>query len=134
MINIPALDFIPQRPPFVLVDNIVDCDDVKIVTDFRVPEGHVLVQDGHLSATGMMENIAQSCAARIGWINRDKPVRIGVIGSISHFVVNALPKVNDCLHTTVTIVSEVFEATIVHAKVAVNDVVLAECDMKIFLV
>lgn len=134
MINIPALDFIPQRPPFVLVDNIVDCDDVKIVTDFRVPEGHVLVQDGQLSATGMMENIAQSCAARIGWINRDKPVRIGVIGSISHFVVNALPKVNDCLHTTVTIVSEVFEATIVHAQVEVENAVAAECDMKIFLV
>lgn len=134
MINIPALDFIPQRPPFVLVDNIVGCDEVNIITDFRVPEDHMLVQDGHLSATGMMENIAQSCAARIGWINRDKSVRIGVIGSISHFVVNALPKVNDCLTTTVTIESEVFEATIVHAKVAVNDVVLAECDMKIFLV
>lgn len=134
MINIPALDFIPQRPPFVLVDNIVGCDEVNIITDFRVPEDHMLVQDGHLSATGMMENIAQSCAARIGWMNRNKPVRIGVIGSISKLNIVRLPKVGELLHTKVTVESEVFEATIVHAQTFVDEVLVAECDMKVFLV
>lgn len=134
MINIPALDFIPQRPPFVLVDNIVDCDDVVIVTDFSVPQEHVLVRQGMLTAPGVMENIAQTCAARIGWMNRNKPVRIGVIGSISKLNIVRLPKVGELLHTKVTVESEVFEATIVHAQTFVDEVLVAECDMKVFLV
>ena len=134
MINLPAIDYIPQRPPFVLVDNIVDCDDVVIVTDFSVPQEHVLVRQGMLTAPGVMENIAQTCAARIGWINRGKPVRIGVIGSISKLNIVRLPKVGELLHTKVTVESEVFEATIVHAQTFVDEVLVAECDMKVFLV
>lgn len=134
MINLPAIDYIPQRPPFVLVDNIVDCDDVVIVTDFSVPQEHVLVRQGMLTAPGVMENIAQTCAARIGWMNRNKPVRIGVIGSISKLNIVRLPKVGELLHTKVTVESEVFEATIVHAQTFVDEVLVAECDMKVFLV
>lgn len=134
MINLPAIDYIPQRPPFVLVDNIVDCDDVVIVTDFSVPQEHVLVRQGMLTAPGVMENIAQTCAARIGWVNRNKPVRIGVIGSISKLNIVRLPKVGELLHTKVTVESEVFEATIVHAQTFVDEVLVAECDMKVFLV
>lgn len=134
MINLPAIDYIPQRPPFVLVDNIVDCDDVVIVTDFSVPQEHVLVRQGMLTASGVMENIAQTCAARIGWMNRNKPVRIGVIGSISKLNIVRLPKVGELLHTKVTVESEVFEATIVHAQTFVDEVLVAECDMKVFLV
>lgn len=134
MINLPAIDYIPQRPPFVLVDNIVDCDDVVIVTDFSVPQEHVLVRQGMLTAPGVMENIAQTCAARIGWMNRNKPVRIGVIGSISKLNIVCLPKVGELLHTKVTVESEVFEATIVHAQTFVDEVLVAECDMKVFLV
>lgn len=134
MINLPAIDYIPQRPPFVLVDNIVDCDDVVIVTDFNVPQEHVLVRQGMLTAPGVMENIAQTCAARIGWMNRNKPVRIGVIGSISKLNIVRLPKVGELLHTKVTVESEVFEATIVHAQTFVDEVLVAECDMKVFLV
>lgn len=134
MINLPAIDYIPQRPPFVLVDNIVDCDDVVIVTDFSVPQEHVLVRQGMLTAPGVMENIAQTCAARIGWMNRNKPVRIGVIGSISKLNIVRLPKMGELLHTKVTVESEVFEATIVHAQTFVDEVLVAECDMKVFLV
>lgn len=134
MINLPAIDYIPQRPPFVMVDNIVDCDDVVIVTDFSVPQEHVLVRQGMLTAPGVMENIAQTCAARIGWMNRNKPVRIGVIGSISKLNIVRLPKVGELLHTKVTVESEVFEATIVHAQTFVDEVLVAECDMKVFLV
>lgn len=131
---IAALDFIPQRPPFVLVDNILSCDPVVVRTDFTIPEGHILVKDGRLMDAGLMENIAQTCAARIGWLNQDKPVRLGVIGSINNFEVSEYPKVGDTVETTVTVGSEVFDAIIVHAETRLHNQVVAQCDMKVFVI
>jgi predicted hotdog family 3-hydroxylacyl-ACP dehydratase len=130
----PALAFIPQRPPFVLVDNILACDETVVTTDFRIPEEHILVQDGRLSEAGLMENIAQTCAARIGWMNQDKPVRIGVIGSINNFEHQTLPQCGQTLVTTVTVESSVFEAIIVHADIQCEAKPVAQCDMKVFVV
>ena len=129
-----ALAFIPQRPPFVLVDNILTCDEKVVTTDFRIPEEHILVQDGCLSEAGLMENIAQTCAARIGWLNQDKPVRIGVIGSINNFEYSSLPQSGETIVTTVTLESAVFEAIIVHADIQCNKTKIAQCDMKVFVV
>lgn len=130
---VSALEFIPQRPPFVLVDHIVSCDPEVVHTDFTVPEGHILVKDGILTDAGLMENIAQTCAARIGFLNQDKPVRIGVIGAINNFEASNHPKVGETIDTTVTIGSEVFNAIIVHAETNLNDEKIAQGDMKVFV-
>lgn len=131
---VSALEFIPQRPPFVLVDNIVSCNPEVVHTSFMVPEGHILVQDGALSDAGLMENIAQTCAARIGYLNQDKPVRIGVIGAINNFEATEHPKVGEKIDTTVTVGSEVFNAIIVHAETKLHNETIAVCDMKVFVV
>lgn len=133
MFPIPALPYIPQRPPFVLVDNLLSCDDEVVVTDFHIPRGHVLVEDGHLSEAGLIENIAQTCAVRIGWLNRDKPIPVGVIGAVNNFEHTALPAVGETLTTTVAVTSAVFEAIIVHAEIHCNGRPVAQCDMKVFV-
>lgn len=134
MLPTPALPYIPQRPPFVLVDNILACDEVVVTTDFQIPEGHVLVREGRLTQAGLLENIAQTCAARIGWLNRDKPVRLGVIGSINNFEYLQLPEVNRTLTTTVIVNSSVFDAIIVHADTRCDGQNIAQCDMKVFVI
>lgn len=129
-----ALPFIPQRPPFVLVDNIIDCDPVIVHTNFTIPENHIMVREGKLTEAGLMENIAQTCAARIGRLNQGKPVRIGVIGSINNFEVFLNPKIGETIETTVTVGSEVFDAIIVHAETALDGKTIAQCDMKVFVI
>lgn len=133
MIKTNALPFIPQRPPFVLIDNIVECDDTIIITDFVIQEEHILVENGQLSASGIMENIAQTCAARIGWVNQHSPVRIGVIGSISNLSINYFPHIGERLETTITLQSEIFDAMIVHAESRCSNQAVAQCDMKVFV-
>ena len=130
---ITASPYIPQCPPFVMVDNLLSCDETAIRTDFQILADNVLVRNGRLSETGLMENIAQTCATRIGWLNKDKPVRIGVIGSISNFEVVRLPKVGERLETTVTVDSAVFDAIIVHAESSIQGETIAHCDMKVFV-
>ncbi len=130
---ISALTLIPQRPPFTLVDNLVECHGNICVTEFSVPDEHILVTGGTFSACGLIENMAQTCAARIGYMSREKPVRIGVVGSISNFKAFRLPLCGETLRTKVEVVAEVFDAIMVHASASVNGTAAAECDLKVFL-
>lgn len=131
---ITALPYIPQRPPFVMVDNLLSCDEVVVRTNFSIAADNLFVQDGKFTEAGLMENIAQTCAARIGWLSQDKPVRIGVIGSISNFEATRLPNVGETLETSVTVESAVFDAIIVHAESSTAQGPVAHCDMKVFVI
>ena len=104
-----------------------------IITEYNIPQDHIFVQDGHLSSAGLIENIAQTCATRIGWLNRDKPVKIGVIGSVSNLEIFRLPCVGQSITTRVDLLSEIFEALVVHAEIKCQDEILFHCDMKVFV-
>ena len=133
MFPTPARPYIPQRPPFVMVDNLLSCNEEVVVTDFHIPPDHVLVENGFLSEAGLIENVAQTCATRIGWINRNKPIPIGVIGAVNNFDHFTLPAAGETIITTVTVSSAVFEAIIVHAEIQCNAQTIAQCDMKVFV-
>lgn len=133
MTPVKASPYIPQRPPILLVDTFLECDDKMIITDFDIPENHIFVENGELSEAGILENIAQTCATRIGWLNHDKPIRIGVIGSISKLEVFSRPKTGNKIFTKVEILAEIYDAIIVKAEVKCNEQPIAQCEMKVFV-
>lgn len=67
--EIDILDLIPQRPPFVLIDRLTAFDEARTETRFTVRTEHLMCESGRLQAAGLIENIAQTCAARLGYIN-----------------------------------------------------------------
>lgn len=133
--DIDILTLIPQRRPFVMVDRLLSFDETESSTDFVVREDNIFCKDGLFLETGIMENIAQTCAARIGYINitNNESVKIGVIGSIKDLIITKLPKVGSRLLTKVKVLSEVFAITLVEAEVFDNDELVARCEMKISL-
>jgi len=132
--EINILDLLPQRQPFIMIDSLLHFDMVLTVTGMKIAEDNMFVENGVLTESGVIENIAQTCAARMGYINKylcaDK-VKIGFIGSIKDLVIENLPRVGDELKTTVEVVSEIFAITLVNAKVEIGDKVIASCEMKI---
>jgi predicted hotdog family 3-hydroxylacyl-ACP dehydratase len=133
--DIPLKELIPQRPPFVMIDRLVSSDAVFSVTELEVRPDNLFVDNGRMTAAGLVENIAQTCAARIGYINLNsgEAVKIGVIGSISNLNIARTPKVGEHLVTTIKLLEEVFQVTLVEAMVKSDDEVLAQCNMKIAL-
>ena len=133
--DIDILTLIPQRRPFVMVDRLLSFDEIESSTDFVIKEDNIFCKDGLFLETGIMENIAQTCAARIGYINinNNESVKIGVIGSIKDLIITKLPKVGTTLVTKVKVLSEVFAITLVEAEVYDNDELIAKCEMKISL-
>ena len=118
-----------------MVDRLTECDDNGATSELLVKEDNIFCSGDVMIESGMMENIAQTCAARIGYLGllNNEPVKIGVIGGIKNMQFFDLPRVGDTLITKINIVSVVFNVTLVNAKVFCNDKLMAEGDMKIAL-
>ena len=132
--DIDITQLLPQRAPFIMVDALTHFDEVITRTQLHVKADNIFVRNGEFTESGIMENMAQTCAARMGYINKhlcSGSVKVGFIGSIKDLVFEKLPKVGDTLNTTIEVVNEVFAVTLVNAKVEVGDDTIASCEMKI---
>ena len=52
--NYPITTLIPQRPPFVMVDCVLSCEDADAVTQFTVRPDNILLDGDFLSASGLI--------------------------------------------------------------------------------
>ena len=129
------LDLIPQRAPIVMVDEFLGIDDNVSRTRFAVSKENIFVDGDVMSECGLIEHIAQSAAARVGYIFRsnNEEVPIGYIGSVNDFQISEHPRVGDVIYTTVEVLQEVFNITLIKASCMVDDKEIASCKMKIFL-
>ena len=134
--DISMRELIPQRPPFVMIDKLLSFDMVFTVTQLEVRADNVFCKDSHLSAEGLMENIAQTCAARMGYINltKNEAVKIGVIGAVNNFEVFRTPKIGEVIITTIEMLEEMFQVTMVKAEVKCGEETIAQANMKIALI
>ncbi|ANH82908.1 3-hydroxyacyl-ACP dehydratase [Niabella ginsenosidivorans] len=129
------LPYIPQRPPFVMVQTLEHCDADGASTRFQIPDDHLFISEGVFKEPGLIENIAQTAAARIGYIcsQENRPVPIGFIGAVQQLRIDRLPAVGEVLNTTISVKNQIFNATIVNGTVAVADTIIASCEMRIFI-
>lgn len=129
--DITVKELLPQKPPFVMIDRLLSCGTTTATTALAVREENIFVTEGRLSAAGLMENIAQTCAARIGYLNDD--MKIGVIGAVSNFEIFHTPKVGDLIMTTIEVLEKMFQITLVKAVIKCGDEMMAQANMKIAL-
>ncbi|MCW5907524.1 MAG: 3-hydroxyacyl-ACP dehydratase [Chitinophagales bacterium] len=128
-------ELIPQKPPFVLISMLHEVSEHRCVTTFRFSENHVLCSNGCLTAAGLLENIAQTCAVKVGYecylVNKKVP--LGFIGDIKDFRYARLPLTSEEIRTEITIEHQIFDVTLISGKVSVNGEEIASCKMKIFV-
>jgi predicted hotdog family 3-hydroxylacyl-ACP dehydratase len=125
---------LPQQEPFVMVGCLIQIDEKSFATETVVKAENIFVDDGRLSASGLIENIAQTCAARIGFVNKyilKKGIQIGFIGAVRNLEVVKLPKVGQTITTKVEVVEEVFGMTLANATVTCEGETLVTTEMKI---
>lgn len=127
-------ELLPQQEPFVMIGKLIHFDQTLTVTETLVQEENIFVDGGRFSAAGLMENIAQTCAARIGYANKyilKKDIQLGFIGAVRNFEVKALPKVGDTIVTRVEVKEEIFGMTLAYATIECDGEVYASTEMKI---
>lgn len=132
--NVDVHDILPQQEPFVMIDSLVRFEMESSTTETLVREDNIFVEDGVFSAYGMMENIAQTCAARIGYyykyiLHRD--VQVGFIGAVRDYEVHRLPPVGSVITTTVDVQEEIFGMTLARAEILCGGETIATAQIKL---
>jgi predicted hotdog family 3-hydroxylacyl-ACP dehydratase len=118
-----------------MVDALVFCEGNTTRTSFKIREDNIFLENGILSEAALIENIAQTAAARAGWVSKkeDQPAPIGYIGAVQQLEIFSLPKLNDELETETIVKNQIFNITVITGRVSCNGNVLAQCEMKIFI-
>lgn len=127
-------ELLPQQEPFVMVGKLLHYDKDKTVTSTMIQSTNIFVENGLFTASGVIENIAQTCATRIGYINKyilKKDIQLGFIGAIRNLNIQRMPKVGETIETSILTLEEVFGMTLVSALVKSGDEIIAESEMKI---
>jgi len=126
---------LPQKPPMVMIHELVACDAEQMTSRFRVTPESVLVADGFLTESGLVENIAQTAAAGSGYAYQQsgRPTPIGYIAAIKDLRIGPLPAVGTEITTDVRVQNQVMEFSIVRGVVRVGEIIFAECEMRIFI-
>lgn len=116
--------YIPQRKPFVFIDTIDEISAATARTRFTVTDDCVLVSEGMLPLSGLMENAAQTCAVRAG-------NKIGYIGAVKQMKATRLPRIGETLRTEATVAQEVLNICLMDVVTYVEDEQIASTTLKI---
>lgn len=128
-------EYIPQSEPIVMIDTLEYCEGDTTRTTFKIVEDNIFVKNGVLHEPGLIENIAQTAAAKAGYEVKKlgaEPL-LGFIGAVKDLKIYMLPKVGEILETTVVIKTEIMGVTLIEGKSSCNGQQIAECEMKIFI-
>lgn len=129
-------NFIPQRAPFVMIDALESATEEGFKTHFHIESDNLFLENGQLSESSLIENIAQTCAAGFGYINSQKGTgegQLGFIGAISKLFVTDFAKLGDSIETNVTILSSFENIHLIEGIASRNGNELVKCQMKIVI-
>ncbi|MCL1968039.1 MAG: pseudouridylate synthase [Bacteroidetes bacterium] len=136
--TISITDLIPQRPPFVFVDKIIDFnyETYACTTSFLITENCLLMENHRLSEAGILENIAQTCATQIGFVNKyilKKDIQIGFIGAVKNLKIDNFTVLKETLTTNIEILTEFADMKIARCTVSIGNKMIAHGELKIAL-
>ncbi len=132
--SIDVHTILPQQEPFVMVGKLISFSTESATTETEIKNTNIFVDNECFSPAGMMENIAQTCATRVGFYNQHilkKDVQLGFIGAVRNYIIYDLPPVGTTIHTTVDILKDIFGMILANAKITSGDKVFATAEIKL---
>jgi predicted hotdog family 3-hydroxylacyl-ACP dehydratase len=136
MEKVNVLDLIPQRTPFVMVDEILQVDEKEASTTFYIAEGNVMSRSGKFRAGGIVENIAQTAAvlAGYGYCKRGEEIPIGFIAGVKALIVKELPSIGDTVTTKIKLLKSLMNVLIIEGSMSNSEgKTLATSEIRIFI-
>lgn len=128
--------YLPQKPPVVMVGKLLEVSDLKTVTSLVITDDNIFCSDGFFREPGLIENMAQTAAAGVGYISKmaGKEPPLGFIGGIRNLYIHELPGIGCEIRTEVVLEHEVFDSKVVTGKIYMEGRCIAQCELKIFLI
>ncbi|HEY6956585.1 MAG TPA: hypothetical protein VI385_15145 [Flavisolibacter sp.] len=126
-------NYIPQRPPFVMVDNVVEVSADRFKTNFSILADNIFLDDNELREFALIENIAQSTSAGLAINKRFKgdTKPDGYLGAISNLKLYGLPGLGDTIETEILVLAQFENMFLVKGVNYLDGRMLMECEMKV---
>lgn len=127
--------YIPQRDPMVMIHQLVEASESHAITQLRIEQENIFVENSEFKEPGLIENIAQTAAAHVGYqcSIKDIPVPVGFIAAVRRLKIFELPKLDAVITTSIRITNQVFDVTVAEGKVEQDGRVCCSCEMRIFV-
>ena len=133
---------LPHRDPIVMVDRLLAADERSAETALEVRSDNIFVKNGVLQPYALMEVMAQTCAAQLGYTDKyifgRDVVGIGYIGSVKKLRIDMAPRVGETLTTRVRITEDfgnmrmaVAECVVENRPAATAELVITLAEQKI---
>ena len=133
--DIDIQTLLPQYPPMVMVDRLISADEKSATTTLLIREDNIFVSGGRLNAYALIEVMAQTAAAQLGFEDKNlrghQDVRIGYIGSIKRMHIDDVPKVGETLTTRMEVLEDFMNMKLVTVESFVNDRQIATAELTI---
>lgn len=129
-----VLDILPQQEPFIMIDAMLHYDDTRTTTSLEIRDSSIFLSGDRFTSSGVIENIAQTCAARIGYINKyilKRDITAGVVAAIKKFEISEWPHIGDVITTDVEIQAEAFGMMLAMATVRLDGKEIATAEIKL---
>jgi len=129
------LRLIPQRYPFIMVDEATDFTEDSCKTSLTVRyDNYFVIGDDELAETGLIEHTAQSASALAGYKSLGaESAPVGIIGEVKHFTCHRRPHVGEKLDTTITFGMSFGNVTLADGETRIDGELIAETKLKIFI-
>ena len=126
---------IPQRQPIMMVNEYGYEDDDNCWSLLNINSDNIFLDtNGRIIVEGVLEHIAQTAAAHIGFKHRLKgeEVGLGFIGDIKRCTVTGpMPTTGQSIKTRIKVVSQVNNITMISAEAKCGDTTIVSCRMKL---
>ncbi len=129
------LEVIPQKPPIVMIDKLISVSEQSAKSELTLLAENIFCENGYFQAAGLVENIAQTAAAQVGYLSQQKGQKppIGFIGAIKNLKILHLPPIEATICTSITVENEIMGFTIINGISTLGNTILAQCQMKILV-
>ncbi|MEP6806679.1 MAG: hypothetical protein ABI892_19285 [Flavobacterium sp.] len=128
-------NLLPQKFPFVMVDKMYSFTETSLISGFKIQNDNIFFDNDTFLEAGLIEHMAQSVALHTGYqfFLKNETAPTGYIGSIKEIEIKKLPKINDTIQSTVTILQEFAGITLVDIVTTLNNEEIANGQMKTVL-
>jgi len=137
-------NFLPHRPPFLLVDKVLTIDEEHVCTLFKIKEDTIFIENNYFNEIGLVENAAQTCSSIVGksFFEEDDlegkgTQLIGYISSIKKIKVFDCPKVGETIISKAVLQSrmdtENFSICSIACTILKEEKELLSCEMKLII-
>ena len=96
--------FLPHKPPFLMVDNVISIDDNHVSTSFTIKPDCIFINNNIFNELGLIENAAQTCSSIVGKsyfadddLKGEGTKLIGFISTIKKVIILSFPKIGQTI-------------------------------------